>query len=211
MANYELTVTTPPIEEPITTGEVILKLRTSIDEADPIYEEFIADLGRLIAAARGFAEDYTFKKLLTQSVRMVIQGFPGVVQGVPSQSGEIHLPVSPVSAVTAVKYRDVDGIEQTLTVETDYLAWTGHFPPLVYPAPGTSWPATKSGRKDAVTVEFTAGHPHRLAVPAGFRQAILEIVVFSHENPGDDPRGGMVSIPPHAERLLNQLSNHSYL
>jgi len=87
----------------------------------------------------------------------------------PDVDESILLPLPPVTAVTAVKYRDSDGTLTTLSSSAyDVLLPEGRIAPVY----GTSWPATRYQRR-AVTIEYTCGHSVPDAVPMNVRAAIL--------------------------------------
>lgn len=91
----------------------------------------------------------------------------------------IALHVAPVIAVTAVKYLDVNGDEQTLP-DTVYALVDKQECPRVVLKPGQAWPATwEIG--GAVSIEFRAGWEDPEDIPAPLRLAVLQSVAAMYE------------------------------
>lgn len=114
------------------------------------------------------AEHLTGRSFVSQKWRLTLPAFPACLH----DQGAIRLPSSPLIDVTAFKYVDPAGAEQTLTgdaytVDGDYLL----------PAYGTSWPATRM-QAAAVTIEGTFGYGvDDTMVPYGIRLYILAKLV----------------------------------
>lgn len=132
------------------------------------------------------AEDELIQSYLDAAVRMAGEitgrtlaptGFALSVAGVYA-GGCLRVPFTPVTALTAVKYFDLDGIEQTQPVE-DFRLYSYDDHAIVEPVPGKTWPTTES-RRDALTVEFTAGYAD--APPASITKAIRMLVAHWYEN-----------------------------
>jgi uncharacterized phiE125 gp8 family phage protein len=68
----------------------------------------------------------------------------------------MELGYAPLMSVESVKYIDSDGVEQTLTEDTDYSVDTWSEPGRVYCAYDTSWPSARCQR-NAITITFKAG------------------------------------------------------
>jgi uncharacterized phiE125 gp8 family phage protein len=105
----------------------------------------------LITAARDHVERDTGQYLVTQTVEVRLDGFP-------AGGGTIVLPVLPIQAVTGFDYIDADGNPQSLVAGTDYQLDSKSVYPRLDPEPGVTWPATESGRRNAVTITCTAGY-----------------------------------------------------
>lgn len=91
----------------------------------------------------------------------------------------IALHVAPVIAVTAVKYLDVSGDEQTLPDTVYALVGKEDAPRLVL-KPGQAWPSTWD-IGGAVSIEFRAGWEDSEDIPAPLRIAILQTVAAMYE------------------------------
>lgn len=141
---------TDATSEPITLEDAKTHLREDLDdEANDAYIE------SLITVARQAAEDRTGKTLLATTWQRTLDGFPC----------EIDLEHGPVSAVSWVKYYDDAGALQTLASD-QYDVDLVSTPARIAPAYGVIWPATRSGRPNAVQVQFVAGYADAAAIPA---------------------------------------------
>lgn len=137
---YALQEVTPPAVEPV--GLAAAKLHLRVDgTADDVL------ITAMAIAAREQCETFTNLSLITTAWRMSLAEFPC--------DGVIVAPRAPLIAVTAVKYRDTEGDEQTLDPSA-YQVDARATPGRIVPAHGTRWPATRC-QPNAVTVEFTAG------------------------------------------------------
>jgi len=95
-----------------------------------------------------------------QSWRLVLDGFEHCCRArrdARFNPQRIDLPLPPLQQVTAVKYLDGDGNEQTLDAVNYRAVNCGSEPSFIMPAAGKSWPSHLSA-PDAVRVEFTAGY-----------------------------------------------------
>lgn len=92
-------VITPAAELPVTLAEVKAFANVSINDDDTL-------LTSLLTAATAKTENRTGTRLITQTLELYLDSFPGT-------GGEIFLP-GPVQSITSVKYIDADGTEQTM-------------------------------------------------------------------------------------------------
>ncbi len=188
--DYELTTVTGPALEPV--GLTLAKLHLRVGHAG---EDTLT--AALIAAARQMTETHTGRRWINQALRLRLDRWPC--------DGVIRIPVQPVSAVSAVKYYDADGDEQTLAAD-QYQTRLGFSPPTVQPAPGLVWPVLEYDKGGAVSVEFTAGYGATEAnVPPMVIPAMLLILGGWDENRGDQNALIARGIPPQAKSLLDLL------
>lgn len=138
--NYSLTLVAAPTGEPITIDEAIAHLRIPEEEDEDLI------LG-LIAAVRQYFEDHDDRRLCTQAWKLTMDSFP---------CWEFEIPMRPVQSITSIKYRDIDGVLQTLD-PSNYAADLSSFTARVTPSYGNSWPSTRH-QMNAVEVEFIAGY-----------------------------------------------------
>jgi uncharacterized phiE125 gp8 family phage protein len=154
-------------------------------------------LGR---AARELAERHAGRLFAPRTATVTLPAFP--------RSEPLRLPVEPVRAVSAVRYRATDGTLTTLDPAA-YQAALTFSPPLLAPAAGGYWPDTQSGSLAAVEVDLAVG-PLRVAVPEAAKQAMLLAAAYwqAHRGDGGDPE--RAGLPPAAVRLLNLLDTGGY-
>ena len=150
------TVTVEPSEEPVTLAEGKAHLGVT-DSAD---DDLIT---ALIVAARDFAEGYIQRKLITQTIRFTLSGFPS--------DGVFDLPQSPAISVSSIGYKDTDGNDQTLDSAV-YELRALESPPQVSLVPGQSWPSVYAYTADPVTVTATVGYGAAADVPQTIKSAI---------------------------------------
>lgn len=160
-----LVLVTPPESEPVSVPEALTHLRVEgWEDADHV--------AALIATARQYVEDYTWRALVTQTWELALDEFP---------EGAIELAKGRLASVTSVRYVDTAGVEQTLA-PAGYQVDDVREPGRVLPSPGTSWPSTQAGRVNAVRVRFVAGYGVAAAVPAPIKAALLLIVGHLYEH-----------------------------
>lgn len=173
----QLITITPPASSPVSLTEA--KEHARIDFPD---DDFLVDT--LLRAATEHVQAVLGRQLAPATYELHLAGFP---------AGNIALPVSPVSTVTSITYRDRDGTDQTFT---DWQAYLRKDAPFI--APTTAWPATGTG-PDAVVVTFDAGFDQ---APERARVAIMSLV--SHWYDTRQPNEGNArEVPHHITRLLN--------
>lgn len=158
---------TPPDAEPVTVDDVRLSARLDATT----FDDQVADL--LIPGARMDAEHRLGRKIVTQTVELVLDAFP---------SGAIDLLLPDVQSITSIKYLDGDEAQQTVT-DTDYSLDSDNEPCRVILGTGKSWPAV-SPVPNAVRVRFVVGYGDSPAdVPANIRMWIIAHVVQALDNP----------------------------
>jgi uncharacterized phiE125 gp8 family phage protein len=173
---YGLVETAAPATEPVTRAEA--KLHCRID-SDLTADDALVD--RLIAAARRYCEERCARSFVTRTYRLSFPSFPWLAPPGTSwrgAAGGVRLPRGPVISLSSVKYRDPDGVLQTLaTTEYTLDADSGVLQPAAY----TAWPATQAWRSDGVQVVYSAGCGAASAVPESLKQAVLLLVGFWYE------------------------------
>lgn len=135
----------------------------------------------LIGAARRLVEAQSKQVLLASGWRLTLDCFPFATRSPDDlEEGLIRLPFGPVSAVTAIGYRDSAGVAQVMA-PADYLVDLSRTPSRIAPAYGKAWPATRA-QIAAVTVDFTAGYASAAAVPEDLKLAMKLLVAHWFEN-----------------------------
>lgn len=194
--DYSLTTVTEPICEPVTPDLVKLHARIDLDVEDAL-------IGEWIQAAREYAEDHTGRAWVTQTLKMIMCGFPHC-------SRNIELPVEPVSSVSSVKYYDQSGSLTTLVAGTDYQVWLDHSPPLIAPMPTKTWPYPQTNKLGSVEIVFVAGYGANSGWPARANQAIYTTLTYWNKNRGDGWDATVLGLPQGAIALLDSLWTGAY-
>ncbi len=199
---YGLTVTSEPNSEPVPTADALAHLRVD----DSLENDYIT---ALVAAARQHVEARTNRALVTQTLQMTLDYFPGVANSILDLQGEvvghghdpaIRLPRSPVQSVNSITYIDDAGTTQTLAA-SKYDVDTSSIVPRITPAYGEVWPITRP-IPNAVTVEFVAGYGAAGDVPQALKQAVLILVGTMYEHRESVVAGVTVSAVPHTFNFL---------
>jgi len=179
-------VTTDPTTEPITLDQFKDALRVTGCDFDE-------QLTELLKVCRKQVEHDSYRKLITQTVTLYMDDFPG--------EDEIEIRLAPVSAVNFVKYYDQAETLQTLPA-TDY--WTNliETPPEIELKLGYSWPVVQLERPNAVQVEMVCGYGAASAVPVEAKLAIKELGKMNWK----DCTGSRAVY----DRLMNQLAWTGY-
>lgn len=187
---------TQPAIEPVTVTEAKVHLR----HFDVVEDALI---GTLITAAREYAEAYCGRSFITQGWRGVMDCFP---------CDWIEIERSPLLSVESIVYRDMAGVEQTITTPA-LPAWaidTSGEIPRIAPGFGYTWPSALP-QIGAVQVNYTAGYgPLATDVPAVVRNWIMVRVNTMFENREEIAvvQRGSVTPLAYLDRLLDPISVH---
>jgi uncharacterized phiE125 gp8 family phage protein len=177
---------TPPDAEPVSVEDVKIAARLDAES----FDDQMALL--LIPAIRAEAEHRLGRRLITQTVELVLDEFP---------AGEIDLLLPSVQSITSVKYLDSAGDEQTV-LNTDYSLDNAKAPARVLLATGASWPATYAV-PNAVRVRYVVGYgDDDASVPANVRLWITAMVVQALDNPAGLNVAALQPLP-FIDRLLD--------
>lgn len=174
-----------PVGEPITKAEVKLNARVDTGATDALIDLYIA-------ACRRYAETYTARRFINQTVELVLDAFP---------VGVFELGLPGVSSITSVKYLDRAGVEQTLA-DTQYKLNSDCSPSRLAPTYGTTWPLTRAV-ENAVRVRFVVGFGAAAGdVPADIRAWLLTRVTQIVQSP-DGLKTADISPDPFLDQMLN--------
>lgn len=149
-------ICTEPGDPVLSLDEAKAHLRVDGKDED----EYITDLCAAANDQLDGADGWLKRALGEQSWRLVLDRFEHCCQGrrgARFNPQRIDLPLPPLQQVTAVKYLDMDGAEQTLDAASYRTVNCGSEPSFIVPATGKSWPSHLCV-PDAVRVEFTAGY-----------------------------------------------------
>lgn len=180
-------VVTPPTVEPITAGEAFFKLKITTDPQDVVETEpQYAEVMRAITTAREYAERYTRRAIVQQTLRLLRgpimgterRGLQWYMNGGASDWGQIELLRPPLISVSSVKYYDDSNVLQTVD-PASYFTAQGLVATLRF-VDGFQAPSTYL-REDAIQIEYVAGYApsdatptdYRANVPDGIKAAIL--------------------------------------
>jgi uncharacterized phiE125 gp8 family phage protein len=120
---------------------------------------------RWIKSARTQVENFTRRRMITQTVEETFNGFPD----------PIRLQVAPVQSVTQIGYTDTAGASQVVA-SSIYTTDLNNVPPRVYEAHSQVWPSTQDVR-NSVTVRYVVGYgDDGDAVPAPLVDAMLLMI-----------------------------------
>lgn len=166
-----LTVITRPVLEPVTLAEARAHLRVTNTDEDTL-------ITSLITAARQWAEEYTRRAFVTQTLEYRI----------PKFADRIYLPRPSLQYVVSVKY--LDGDEALQTLASTY--WVEHTSDVsvgyIQRAPTQTWPSV-ADRDDAVRIQYVAGYADPGSptagiggVPEAIRRAILLLLGDAFRN-----------------------------
>ena len=155
-----LTRITAPASGVVSLTDALAHLRVSGDDETALVNEYVLAASAYLDARDGVLGE----ALVTQTWRLYMD--------TPS---EVTIPLGPVQSITAVKYLDASGVEQTYS-SANYRLSGAEFV-LVE---GASWP-TVANREDAFWIDFVAGYGNAAAVPATVRQAALLLIGEMYE------------------------------
>lgn len=179
-----LTIKTPPTVLAVDPALVRDHLRIEIGPEDYLVENYIRAATALLDGWTGILG----RALMEQTWVMTLASFP---------AGGITIPLGPVTAIDAVRYRDASGTWQTVA-PADYEVSLGEVSAELRAAAG--WPGTGDWL-DAVEVEFTAGGE----CPAPVQTAIMIMVAAIFDGrQGDDmltPAAAALTAPFRVRRV----------
>lgn len=182
-----ITVITAPADEPLTVAEAKAHLRVDSAADDALIQ-------RLIGAARRKVEAEVGRALITQTLELTLDTWPG--GGAP-----VVIPQPPVSSVTSVKYVDPAGVLQTWS-SAQYQVNLARAPAHLRPAYGYCWPTIRC-QMAAIQVRYVAGYGAASAdVPEDIRAAMLMIIGHLYEHREDVADFQVYSVPKAADWLL---------
>lgn len=164
MRSYRLNVAAST--EPVTTDEVKLYARVAHSVEDTTITSWIK-------AARKLAEDYQHRSYISQTYKLVYDGFP---------ESCIDFPRPPLISVESVKYYDTDDTETIFDSDNyslDLISEVGRLA-LNY---GVSWPNVALRPLNSVIIDFTTGYgANATTVPDSVKNAIYIYCTHMYEN-----------------------------
>jgi hypothetical protein len=157
-----------PVSEPVSVEQLDFYLRLDSTADDTL-------MASLITAARRWCENYTQRRFLFTTVRLLMDFFPGYVDfkmsgqriSSPFVSGSnavlvgiryaILLPYPTVYKMVNFQYQDENGEPVTLLTPDDYIQDLQSQPARLMPLFGEMWPVARVV-SNAVTVDYVSGY-----------------------------------------------------
>lgn len=181
----KLVLKTAPTDTAITLAEAKQHLRIDSD-----FDDDNAYITTLIGVATNMVEEFTRRRLITQTYNIFYDNFPPY----------IDLQVGTIASVINIKYYDSNNIEQTLAA-SEYDLDKRINPGRIYQSDTGSFPSTYD-RPNAVEVEFIVGATAS-DVEAAIKQAMLIIVGRYYEQRQDVVLGTIATeLPLMVEHIL---------
>lgn len=198
--DYGLTVTVPPVAEPVTLARAKAHLRIDHDDEDE-------NIAAAIKAARMYAETHTSRYFLDQTIRVKLSAWPS--------DSVIWLEMfgaNDVTAVDSVAYLDADGVSQTISA-ANYQSELSTNPPCIAPETDYAWPSVEAGRLYPITITLSVGAASPAALDPRIGQAILLTLGYWDSDRGDASlaaNGASLGLPEGAKRLLDSIWTGAY-
>jgi uncharacterized phiE125 gp8 family phage protein len=176
---------TAPAVEPVTLADAKAYLRVAHSDDDAV-------IAALIAGARSHVEAQTRRALITQTWRLIRDGWP--------PDGRIAVVPVPLRSVVAARIYDAGGATHAIDTGA-FVADKAAVPAILAFAP---WTLTEPGRAAAgIEIDVEAGYGAAPAnVPETLRQALLLLVAHWYENRGLIAVGQTVAVLPMAIAAL---------
>jgi hypothetical protein len=207
-----VTTITPPEFEPLTLTEAKTFMRAPMNVTSE--DDLIADA---IASARELIESETHRQLMTATLELGLDGFPGPIHYWHSvdirlrhplrfhrehAQSAIRLPRPPLQTVNSVKYIDMSGTQQTLDPSL-YIVDERSKPGRILPAYGKCWPEYRN-EPNAVIVQFVAGWTSD-TLPSRVKSLMKLLTQHMYEH-----RDDKVELPITFNRLMGALKFGDY-
>lgn len=195
---YNITVITPPASEVLTLTEVKTHLRVDSTDDDTL-------ISSLLVAAREYAEKYTARRFVTQTLQLSIDNFFDWYtfdSGLASPWYQyIELPYPPTSSITTISYLNQSNSWATLDssiYQTDFVSE----PARIYHAYNQSFPVVQQVPQ-AVKIVYVTGYGAASAVPSGIKGAMKLLIGHWYEHRTEVEDYPTFEIPRAAKSLLD--------
>ena len=141
-----VSLVTAPAAEPVLIAD--LKKHLNVDASFTDDDTYINSLEKV---ARIHVENITWRKLITQTWKMFLQGWP--------DTGEIILPWGKLQSVTSVEYTDSDDTVNTDFDEDDeFTVDTDSEPGRILLKYGESFPSATLANQNPISIEYVCGY-----------------------------------------------------
>lgn len=172
-----LELVTAPAATLISVDEAKAHLHISHTDEDTYLAALVAAVDNALDGPNG----YLRRAVVEQDWRLKLPEF---------RSSRIYLPLPPLIDLTSVRYYDLDNVEQTLPSSVYTLVTPAGAAAFLELNATQLWPSTYQ-RRDAITIEFTAGYE---AVPPAIKHAALIMLGELYAARGDDTGGSIQPI-----------------
>ena len=160
-----LTAVAGPLAEPISLAEAKAHLQVTETDRDSL-------ITTMIAAARAQAETYTGRALITRTLDLRLDAWPGsgtwftraALTVPPVREQGIWIPRPPLRSITSITYIDQNGATQTWSSSL-YTVDAQTEPGRIEPAYGEVWPVIRE-QMNAIKVRFVCGHATKFTAAA---------------------------------------------
>ncbi len=190
-----MAVVTAATHFPVGLEEVKQHLRVDASDA----EEDGSILGLIEAATRQAEIETGDRQIVTATWDWTLDRFPA--------SKVFLVPKPPLQSVTSISYVDTNGDSQTLAA-SQYDVDTASLQGRIVEDPDVTWPSTKTGQIDAVTVRIVAGYGDaNTDVPELIRLGIMNLVAlwFCNREP---VVAGSATIVPYTIQSMFRAENY---
>ena len=144
----KLQLVTAPSLYPVSLAEAKKHLRvTGTDDDALIY--------RYIGAAVLWVEQYLGRKLVTQTWKYYLDGFPS--------ANYLPIPFGNLQSITHIKYTDTDGTQSTFSTD-DYSTDTVSVPGRAVLDYGETWPSDTLQTNSPIEIQFVTGYTYNATV-----------------------------------------------
>lgn len=153
----KIITTLGPTDEPVSLAEA---------KAHVVQDQTVDDslITAQIATARTFVEDYTWRRLLQQTVIVSLDNWYGHYA--------IELPIAPLLKVTQITYIDTSGTTQILDPSIYQVDDRAHIP-LVMPQYGKIWPPVQLLTSNAIQITCIVGYAAPFTISFATSNTIL--------------------------------------
>lgn len=196
-ANSTPVRTVDPTSEPVSLRQLKAQLRLAAN-----YTAHDSQLQLLLQAAREQFEHDTNRVCMTSTWALTGDCWWEHDDG-------WQIPLQPVTAISSLVYKDVNGTDQTWS-SSNYVLDVRRAIPVVWYAYNVSVPTLYSV-PSALTLTFTAGYSDADDVPARWKQAILMLAAYWFENATPVVLGTTATeLPLSYSRIIAGLERSSY-
>lgn len=182
--NYNLTLISPPAQEPLELADVKSYLRLD-DLTDTSNDSYITTL---ITVAREYCETFQHRAYITQTWELALQEFPLSLTNYLNNyvnHSLIEIPLGNLQTINSFTYTDTAGVVTTMVegVGNDYVVSNRGILGRITPPFGKIFPVCLLWPLDPIVINFTCGYgPDGTYVPNRIKQAMLLLISHWYDN-----------------------------